>query len=964
MPIRRSSPRYHTLAAAILLGLTLPAVAIAQSDGQASSDPQLKTLDKVTVTGSRIKRTDVETALPITIIQKQEIEAQGITSAEQLLQFLNIAGNGADGLTSAAVDMDLGELRGTAGVSGANLRGQGSDATLVLLNGRRVATHGLRGQAVDLNSIPFAAIDRVEVLRDGASAVYGTDAIGGVINFITRTDYRGITVNAGWDVTQDGGGDIYSYSILGGIGDLDTDRWNAWGTVIWRQAEFLRSHQRGFANSFQPDRGVSPDTRGTPFATVTNAAGGIINGSLQDPDGGGSRTNINILNLPGGAGCENGGPAMGPYAYQLWEFSGAKYACAWDYPAAQPLQQPSDSLQFLGRATFKIGENHRFYTEAMGSKVTSRREYEPQQLSSSASATSVLDPSTWYPLNDYTRETYDGVFDALAGFFGTDDLTYGNSIPYRWRCMVCGPRQIETITKSSRLLAGLEGSLGKWDYDVGLSRATSEAESILAGGYYFSEGLREVLGSGLLNPFLMPGQQQSAAGTAALQAASATGVHLYGGESTVTTLDASFTGGLGFNLPGGEVQLATGGEMRREEFKFGGIQELDGLPLNYNTIYQAPFDESSELPKVHRDVKAIYVETYLPIVDSLDMTLAVRHDRYDTFGGTTNPKFSLKWQPIESLAFRGSYSTGFKVPEFTKLFAGVNEVDYFGRDLADPATCPGGGANAAVPGCELIQPTIITGGKIDLQPEESEQMSFGLVYAPNNRFNASLDWWEIERTNTIRSPSLDTLIDNYDLFSDNWIRNASGDVTAIDRRFINSGGTLMRGVELDANLIGELAGGNWVIHLNGSYLDSFRERSLSNVPYGPNKVGEYVQFYNLPLKWKHTLSFGWAKGDWAHTLTQVYRSGYKDEEPVSVASGSYIPVNWNPDVDDYILYNYSLSWTGMEYMKVGFTVRNLLNTDPPFTAHQVDFASGAAWEPRVADPRGRSFNLTVEYRFE
>ena len=231
MSVRRSSPRRHALAAAILLGLSVPAVALAQSDGQASSDPEPKTLDKVTVTGSRIKRTDVEAALPVTIIQKQEIEAQGITSAEQLLQFLNIAGNGSDGLTSAAVDMDLGELRGTAGVSGANLRGQGSDATLVLLNGRRVATHGLRGQAVDLNSIPFAAIDRVEVLRDGASAVYGTDAIGGVINFITRTDYRGITVNAGVDLTQDGGGAIHNYSVLGGVGDLDTDRWNAWATV-------------------------------------------------------------------------------------------------------------------------------------------------------------------------------------------------------------------------------------------------------------------------------------------------------------------------------------------------------------------------------------------------------------------------------------------------------------------------------------------------------------------------------------------------------------------------------------------------------------------------------------------------------------------------------------------------------------------------------------------------------------
>ena len=965
MHIRRDL-RLNLLCAALLVAIAVPAAAqeAAQSAPDADQPVPVKTLKEITVTGSRIKRTDVEQALPITIIEKEKIDAQGITSAEQLLQFLNVAGNGADGLTSAAVDMDLGELRGTAGVSGANLRGQGSDATLVLLNGRRVATHGLRGQAVDLNSIPFAAIERVEVLRDGASAMYGTDAIGGVINFITRTDYRGVTLNAGVDVTGDGGGNISTYSVLGGVGDLDRDGWNAWGTINYRRAQILRSGQRDFANSFQPDRGVSPDTRGTPFATVTNAAGGIINGALIDPDGGGSRRFINILNLPGGAGCENGGDNMGPYDYRLWDGASSKYACAWDYPAAQALQQPQDSVQFLGRATYKMGESHRFYAEAMNSRVKVRREYEPLQLTSSASATAVLDPSTWYPLNADTQPTYDKIYDAMADFFGTDNLVYGNRIPYRWRCVPCGPREIETTTKAYRLLTGMQGIIGRWDYDVGLSHASSKAESVLAGGYYFSDGLKQVLGSGLLNPFLMPGEKQNPAGVSALQAASATGIHLYGGESTVTSLDASFSGGLGFNLWGDEVQLATGFEVRREEFKFGGVQVRNGVPLNYDTIYQAPFDETSDLPKVHRNVKAVYAEAYLPIVKTLDVTLAVRRDQYDTFGGTTNPKYSFKWQPIESLAFRGAYSTGFKVPEFTKLFAGVNEVDYFGLDLADPATCPSGVANSAVPGCALIQPTIITGGKIDLQPETSRQKSVGFVYAPTGVFNVSLDWWEIERTNTIRSPNLPTLIDNYGLFSANWIRDSSNKVIAIDRRFINSGGTLMRGVELDANLTGELAGGRWHANLNGSYINTFKEKPLADESYSGNKVGEYVQFYNLPLKWKHTLSLDWSKGDWTHTLSQIYRAGYKDEEPVSVANGSYIPVNWNPDVDDYTLYNYSLSWSGLKNTRLTFAVRNLLDTDPPFTAHQVDFASGAAWEPRVADPRGRSFYLTAEYRFD
>jgi iron complex outermembrane recepter protein len=341
----------------------------------------------------------------------------------------------------------------------------------------------------------------------------------------------------------------------------------------------------------------------------------------------------------------------------------------------------------------------------------------------------------------------------------------------------------------------------------------------------------------------------------------------------------------------------------------------------------------------------------------------VRRDDYDGFGSTVNPKYSFKWQPIDALAFRGSYSTGFKAPEFTKLFSGVTESPYTGFDLADPASCPGGVASPTIPGCEAIQPDIYTGGKADLKPEESKQKSIGLVFAPTDNFNLSLDWWEIERINTIRVPNQATLINNYNLFVDNWIRDGSGEVIAIDRRFVNSGGTLISGVELDANLIGELAGGVWRINLNGSYIDNFQEKALESTPYGDNLVGKYVRYYSLPLKWKHTLAFSWAKGDWAHSITQIYRDGYKDELPVSVANGSFIPADWNPDVDEYITYNYSLSWTGIEDAKFTFVLRNLLDEDPPFTAHQNDFASGAAWEPRVADPRGRSVSLLVEYKF-
>ncbi|MFT3761589.1 MAG: TonB-dependent receptor [Pseudoxanthomonas sp.] len=978
MYIRQKTPRHGRLAAAIVLGLALPGMGFAHDSAAAEAaaldaqsttqetaasggNSSVQNLDKVQVTGSRIKRTDVEAAMPITVIQKAEIQAQGISSAEQLLQFLNIASNGPDSLAANSGIAPPG-TRGNNGVSGANLRGQGADATLVLLNGRRVATHGLAGQAVDLNSIPFAAIDRVEVLRDGASAIYGTDAIGGVINFITRTDYQGVTVNANADVTQEGGGNIYGYSLLGGIGDLDTDRWNVWGTVNFKKNEILLGSDRDFSNSFQADRGLSPDTRGTPFGNVVSGTGSLIGGGLTDPETGLTKTTISPLDLPGGAGCENGGDMMGPYDDKIWASPGASYGCAWDYGRARTIQQPVESVQGLGRATFKLGEKHEFFAEFMGSHVKSRRRFEAQQISSSINASATqLDA---YELNDLTRETYDAIYNALHDYFGDQaNLVYGNPITYRWRCEICGPRQIETTTKAYRLLFGLNGSLGSWDYTTGLSRAQSKAESVLAGGYYYTPQLKAALKSGLLNPFLMPGQSQSQEAQAALAAADASGLQLYEGTSTSTTFDASFNGSLGFKLWSSEdVQVAVGVDVRREEYEFSGPSEWSA---GNAYVYGAPGDASNYMSKKTRDVKAAFAEFYVPVLDSLSFDLAVRHDDYDGFGGTTNPKYSFKWQPADWLAVRGSYSTGFKGPDFAKLYRGVTETQYTGLDLADPATCPNGQYNPDVAGCNVqIRPDIITGGNPNLKPEEAKQRSIGFVLQPTDNFNISMDWWEIERINTIRSGfGLSTMTANYDLYASNFIRDSSGNIVAIDQRYINTGGTLTRGIEVDANLMGELAGGHWRINLNGNYLDLFKTKSFDSYPYSDNLVGEYERYFNLPLRWKHTLNFGWAKGDWAHTLTQVYRSGYKDWKPGGIVNG-YTPENWDPKVDEYITYNYSLTWTGMENAKVVFGIRNLLNTDPPFTVRYLDDGDGAGWEARVADPRGRSFNLSFEYRFE
>jgi len=960
----RAAPNIR-LVLVLLAALALPAMA-QQPSAAESPSPQVKNLDRITVTGSRIRRAESEQALPITSFTKEQIDAAGITSAEQLLMQLNVAGNSSDNLASnAGIVQDT--LRGDNGVSGANLRGQGADATLVLLNGRRVATHGLKGRAVDLNGIPFAAIDRVEILRDGASAIYGTDAIGGVINFITRRDFQGAQASAFVDYTEAGGGDIQRGSLLLGHGDRERDGWNAFGTLSLKRNTILRGNDRDFSNTFQPARGLSPDTRGPPFATVFSlgisgvGASSLIRNGLLDPAGGSTRlTAVNTANLPGALGCEAAGPNMGPYDFRLWNSPASRYACAWDYPAAAVIQQPQESMDFIGRATLRVGAAHEAYVELTASRVEVAKTFEPYQISSSPStAATAFGPSTWYPLNATTQATYNAIFNALAGYFGAGQLNYGAPIAYRWRCLACGGREIETTTDSYRLVAGIGGPLGYWSYDVGLVRGSSTSDSVLGNGYYYTDALRTVMGSGLVNPFLAPGQSQSAEALAALAAASAKGVTLYGGESLVTSLDASITGDLPFfRLPGGAIAMATGVDLRREEYLFNGDQRADK-----RVVFLAPFDDPNTLGNVSRDIRAAYVEFQLPVLRNFDLNLAGRYDDYSGFGSTTNPKVSFRYQPFQTLLFRGAYSTGFKVPNFNQLFNGISEVPYTGLDLADPETCPGAKANASIPGCEVIRPVELFGGKPDLLPEESIQKSFGFVYSPMRQFNIALDWWEIERESNIRAAPRETLIKFYDLFRANFIRDASGQVVSIDRRFINSGGSLMRGAEVDANLNGELAGGRWNVNLNGSYIHQFRTKALESLPYSDNLVGTYVRYFNLPIRWKHTINFAYNRGDWSHSLTQLYRNGYLDEPPLSVGNGSFIPAEWNPRVEDYTTYNYSVTWTGIKDLKVGFGIKNLTDKDPPFTAHMNDFAAGAAWEPRIADPRGRAYTLMLEYNF-
>jgi iron complex outermembrane receptor protein len=960
------------------------------------SDADLATGDQgdekeILVTGSRIKQDPNNSALPLQIITNEEVQRNGISSPEQLMMYLTSSGTGPTNLSSNA-DVVSGAQRGTNGLSAANLRGQGSAATLVLLNGRRVAAHGLSGSAVDVNQIPFAAIDRIEVLKDGASAIYGTDAVGGVINFITRKDYQGFGVQGFTDVTQRGDGNIYRISGIAGFGDLEEQGFNVMGAVSYNWNQILRGSDRSFVNGNQPNRGLSIDTRGTPIATVFNTGanafqapnGTLLTGlTLTAPNGANAAGGgINILDLPGGAGCSSMDGGM-DYDYQLWQTPTAYYACAWDTGRAVVLQQPVKTLTYYARAVARIAGEHEIFGEVTGSDATSAKSFSNNQYSANTTSLPIN-----YPLNAMTAATYNQVFNAIRAAFPTPaqqtalDARYGRPIGFRWRCMVCGPREYVTDAKTFRAAIGIEGPLfSGWDYRAGASYATSEASSVLGTGYHYrgtlangandpkaptapgasGPGIVGLFNSGIINPFSV---EQSPAAMAALDAVSAEGVTLYGGRYEVRQFDASVSGPL-FAIWGGDVQVAAGVDIRRETYKFNGSP---AAVIDAPNIFNAAFDNANALNPQTRDIKAAYAEILFPILPELDITAAVRVDDYTGFGRTTNPKVAFKYRPIRQIMFRGSYNTSFRVPSFNQIFNGQTiSVTNTGANIADPKTCSTPTApNPANPGCALITPDVITGGNLQLGPETAEQFSLGVVLQPARHFSASVDWWKIDVDDTIQQFTFRQLLENYALFPDRFNRDGTDTITEIDATWANAGARRTQGLEVVLRGGFEMGSGSLLsFGLDGTYLLRSKEKLTPAAAYGPSLVGVFSFTGDLGIRWKHNAFVSWTNDDWAISLTQLFREGYKNQKLPGILSGAVTRPDFNERVSDYIIYNLSVSYTGLApNFRFTLGVRNILDRDPPFAITYDSLGgSGSSWEPRVADPRGRSFTFGAEFKF-
>jgi iron complex outermembrane recepter protein len=909
-------------------------------------------VQRIEITGSSIKRVQAEGALPVQVIRAADLEKQGISNAEQLVSILAANGNGVDNMVSNQGGDFLNSLifsgRGTNnGSSAVSLRGLGAQNTLVLLNGRRISTHGLNGKSVDLNSIPLAAIDRIEILKDGASAIYGTDAIGGVMNFILKRDYTGLEVSGFADITQGGGGDIVKGTVTYGVGSLDRQGFNFLASVALDTTSRLRGADRDFHNGYRPERGLVPDTTGTPHANVAAAAGTALGANFTPPGGiAGGYNRVNTL-FENGVGCDSM-PNQYNYRGDITGFVRSDRACVYDYGKDWSLMQPVDRINLVSRGSFKLGKDHVAFAELVASQTKSEVEYTANQITTVARGANYPASGPYYP-NDLA---------ALINAQQPGRFNTALPVRIRWRCLECGPRQQETTSDTYRLLAGLEGVVAGWDYKLGLSRGQSKAETVLGDGNLYEAAFRAAMETGLINPFLLPGQTQTPQALALIESTKAIGAKLYGGKATVTQVDGTVSGEL-FKLPAGPLAAALGFDVRKESFDFRNQQ--DGQPAIIGA------GSPASLPKVDRDIKAVFAELNVPIVKNLEAQLAVRHDRYSDFGSTTNPKVALSWRPVPQVLLRGSYNKGFHAPDFGPLYEGSNSGQ-FTSDVNDPtATCPAAGV-----GFCGIRPGTVSGGNPDLKPEKSKQWSVGFVVSPVDWFSASVDVFNVEITDRIsnRTPQ-EVLANNLTQFI---IRDApvgdggDGDASTIDlvrAGWINVAGDKVRGADINLAFNTRNDLGRWTATLDGTYLSSYKTRKSASEPYS-ERVGEFGDFDNLwdlKLRWKHTLAIGLASGDWSTTLTQIYSAGYK-EEVDGYGSGVILQdLGFQSKIKAYTRYNLSVSYTGIKNTTLTAGVTNLFDKDPPFTLHNVDNVAGAGWDARVGDPRGRAINIKLTHKF-
>ncbi|KAA5840990.1 TonB-dependent receptor [Pseudomonas chlororaphis] len=870
-------------------GVTITADASTASSAATFAEPTTQ-LQRVEVTGTAIRRVDAETAVPVTVLRVEKLREQGVTTTEELIN--RISAN----QSSVGSGRSVGSSSG--GAAYADLRGIGPNKTLVLLNGRRLsnnATNAINGSGVDLNTIPFAAIDRVEVLRDGASALYGTDAIGGVINFITKKSLTRGQVSTRYDTpSHSGGGQSKNFSGSWGIGDLEEDRFNVFGVVSYDKQERLAAKDRGYTYNYQPGRGLDY-TSGT--ASPANWSQGA-----------------NATNPLAGSGCNAPG---------LLSRNGICRQSLWSYLDLVP---ETEKTSAFAKATGKLSDDHNVSLEYFWARNENRTQIGPGTLMGNQ-----VNPGTaFYPGN--------GITPGPSGFA----LDPTQPVAANWRETDVGARRHEDDNTGQRLLLSFDGSAAGWDYNIGVSYNQNKVVSTIRSGYVNDVAVSQGIANGVINPF----GPQTAAGSALLAANTVDGDYATA-VGRVKAIDGRVSREIGDWFGSGPSALALGGEYRKEDFH----QDFAQFAGNVQSLGIDPNGSVSG----DRSVQAQYAELNVPVLDSLELTAAIRHDKYSDFGSTTNPKYSFRFQPFKELVLRGAYSEGFRAPSLYELY-NPTFTTFTNANYNDPRLCPGGTpANGGIGNRDCAQQfNRSTGGNTELKPETARNVTFGFVYQPFDRLNAGLDFWWIKLSNQIAEFPESAPFDNPDLYADRLVRKADGSIDHVVTGMANLGKLKTSGVDVSLDYrLPATAWGEFGLGLQGTYVTRYDYQQQLKGEYidklGDFRGGDFASA-GAVARWRHSLTATWNQGPLGATLTNRYTSGYHDSDRDS-----------HNRVGSYNVWDLAGTYTWRQALGVTLGVKNLFDREPPFSNQTYTFQSG--YDPRYSDPFGRTLYTRLSYNF-
>lgn len=856
--------------------------------------------ERIEITGSAIKRSvNDEGALPLTVIKAEELRQSGVSTVEGIIQQL------AFSQSSAVASNSIGS--GTGGATFANLRGLGTNKTLVLLNGRRLAAFAFGVNAVDLNSIPFSVIDRVEVLRDGASAIYGTDAIGGVINFITKSNYSGGNLSLQASRPTGKGGDKTQGSFLVGLGDLNQDKFNAWFSYDRQTLKRIKALDREFSKSgIIPEKGVNGNSPTTFPGNFSQSSTGVT-GNLTAP------TCVPPLSKPNPSNPN---------------------ACVFDFSATIDIMPDIEQETLAGRFTNMLPGDHRLSLELVSTKNTNVSRVAPDPVSNI-----VLTPSNpFYPTG-------------YPGLNNTQNVTVG------WRMVPAGPRTNESISTADRVVMDLRGVVGGWDYVGGFFYTVNRASDGAKDGYVNAPFVRSQVAAGNLTPFAdaTPAQlaiieQAKRRGTFAVAEGNTKGIDFRGSRDL-------------FAMGGGSAAMSLGGEFRYEGYRYDTDDAVvAAIPSAGRSAYHVTGG---------RQVAALSAELLMPITKSLEVQLAARYDNYSDAGSTFNPKIGVRFQPIKSLLLRGSYNTGFKAPALDDIYGPQSITFAAGAvndPLLCPGgvvnTAAGGVASRDCGAQVQVQ----NGGNPNLKPEKSKTFTFGIVLEPVKNLTMSADYFNIKLKDQINAIDQVSILANSALYGDKIIRckdipaalqaelnrcgadnkdsNAIGYVVTLTDNLgkVNTSGIDFGiGYSLNAGSVGTFAA-QW----DATWVKSYEYQNSPTDPLKQN-VGAYVDSSPV-FRWQHTIGLSWTGDRLSSRVGIRHKSGYTDQNsPTTVVGGP----TFYQDVKPYTLVDFSLTGKVTKQFTLTGGVTNLFDTDPPFSNQSTRSQRG--YDPRYTDPTGRAY---------